>query len=113
MNEILIPVLILAGMGLILGAMLGIAAKIFAVKKDERIEAIEAILPGANCGGCGYPGCSGYANAIVNDGVSVNLCAAGGEETALKIGEIIANTREEKIFLKKSWQSCLQQKEYM
>ena len=89
MNEILIPVLILAGMGLILGAMLGIAAKIFAVKKDERIEAIEALLPGANCGGCGYPGCSGYANAIVKDGVSVSLCSAGGDEAALKIGEIM------------------------
>lgn len=89
MKEILIPVLILSGMGLIFGIMLGIAAKIFAVKKDERIEKIEEILPGANCGGCGFAGCSGYASAVVNDGAAVNLCSAGGNDAAKKIGEIM------------------------
>lgn len=89
MNEILIPVLILAGLGLVFGILLGIAAKVFAVKKDERIEKIENALPGANCGGCGYPGCSGYAKAIVEDGVLVSLCSAGGNEVAKEIGKIM------------------------
>ncbi len=96
MNEILIPAIILAGLGLIFGVMLGIAAKIFMVKKDERIEKIEELLPGANCGGCGYAGCSGYAKAIVCDGAIVSLCSAGGGETSRKIAEIMGVTVEEK-----------------
>lgn len=96
MKEILIPAIILAGLGLIFGIMLGIFAKIFMVKKDERIEKIEELLPGANCGGCGYAGCSGYAKAIVEDGVSVSLCSAGGSKTAWKIAKIMGVTVEEK-----------------
>ena len=94
MNDILIPVLILAGMGLLFGIMLGIAAKIFAVKKDERIDEISAILPGANCGGCGYAGCSAYAEAIVKENAPVNLCSAGGSEASEKIGGIMGVTVE-------------------
>lgn len=89
MSDILIPVLVLAGMGLLFGILLGIAAKIFAVKKDERIDEISEILPGANCGGCGYAGCSAYASAIVNDNAPVNLCSAGGNETSEKIGSVM------------------------
>ena len=52
-------------LGGVLGVALAIAAKVFAVKVDERIPKITEKLPGANCGGCGYPGCSGCASAIV------------------------------------------------
>lgn len=89
MNEILIPVAVLGGMGLIFGVLLGFAAKIFSVKKDERIGMIEEVLPGANCGGCGYAGCSAYAGAIVNDGAKISLCSAGGQKSADGIAKIM------------------------
>lgn len=64
----LIPIFILGGCGLIAGILLTVAAKVFYVKTDERIEKIGAVLPQANCGACGYAGCSDYADAIVNSG---------------------------------------------
>ena len=64
MNEILLPVLIVAGIGLLCGLGLAIASIVMAVPKDEKAEAIEEILPGANCGACGYSGCAGYAKAL-------------------------------------------------
>ena len=66
MPPIVWAMLILGGLGLILGLGLAVAAKIFYVEVDTRIEDITAILPNANCGACGYPGCAGFAEAIVN-----------------------------------------------
>ena len=63
MAPILIPVFILAGIGLIMALLLAIGRKAFYVEVDERIEQIGDILPGVNCGGCGFAGCSGYAAA--------------------------------------------------
>ena len=62
--EILIPVLIVGAVALIAGVGLGVANHFFSVKGDERAEAIQKELPGANCGACGYSGCSGYAAAL-------------------------------------------------
>ncbi len=59
MGEILIAVLIISGLGLIFGIGLSYAAKVFAVEVDERITQIREVLPGANCGACGYSGCDG------------------------------------------------------
>ena len=56
MSQILIPILIVGGMGILFGGILGIASKIFAVKVDERVPQILEILPGANCGNCGFAG---------------------------------------------------------
>ncbi len=61
----LIPTAVLAGMGLILGLGLAVAARVFAVEVDLRQEKIGDVLPGANCGGCGYAGCGDFAAAIV------------------------------------------------
>ena len=73
MNQIIIPIAIIGGMGLLFGLLLGLAAKIFAVKVDERVPKIIDVLPGANCGGCGFAGCSAYANALVK-AVCVPIC---------------------------------------
>ena len=62
--EILIPVLIVAGIGLVAGIILAIASVVMAVPKDEKAEAILEVLPGANCGACGFSGCAGYAAAL-------------------------------------------------
>ena len=79
-TSILSAVLALAGLGMVLSLVLGLAAKVFYVYVDPRIESILDILPGANCGGCGYAGCSDYAEAIVNHNVSPSLCVAAGAE---------------------------------
>jgi len=68
------------GMGLVCGSALALAARFLAVKEDPRVEHAAEILPGANCGGCGYAGCGDYAKAIVIDGAAINLCAPGGSE---------------------------------
>lgn len=78
--EILWAVLILAGLGAIFGFGLAFAAKFFYVKEDTRITDITAILPNANCGACGYPGCNGYATAIVKgEASSLDLCRPGAK----------------------------------
>ncbi len=87
--EILLPVAAIGGMGLIFGALLAIAAKVFAVEKDERLPQILEALPGANCGGCGFAGCAAYADAICKGEAGVSCCPVGGNEAASKIAEIM------------------------
>jgi RnfABCDGE-type electron transport complex B subunit len=86
---LLIPVIIIGGLGLLYGIGLAIASVAFHVEVDPRVEKIMEALPGANCGACGKPGCGGYAEAIVVEGASINMCAPGGAETAKKIAEIM------------------------
>lgn len=90
--NILIPVLVLAAMGLIFGALLGIAAKAFKVIKDERTEQIAELLSGANCGGCGYAGCSAFAEAVVKGEAKPDGCPGTKPENRLKIAEIMGVT---------------------
>lgn len=66
MDKIWISVIILASIGLILGLVLAIASIFLHVKEDHRIEEVEKMLPNYNCGACGYPGCHGMAEALVN-----------------------------------------------
>lgn len=87
--DILKAILVIGGMGLVFGALLAVAAKIFEVKKDERIPLIVECLPGANCGGCGFAGCSAYAEAICKGEAPVNVCPVGGAQAAAKIAEIM------------------------
>jgi Na+-translocating ferredoxin:NAD+ oxidoreductase subunit B len=96
-HEISLPVIILGSMGLGFGLILAFAAKVFAVQIDPRVEEISAVLPGANCGACGMPGCSGYADAIVHKGAEVNLCAPGGAEVAKKIAAIMGTEAGSKV----------------
>ena len=63
--------------GALLGVMLSVASKVFHVEVDEREAKVTEMLPGYNCGGCGYPGCSGLAAALVGkttDTVSCKPC---------------------------------------
>lgn len=76
---------ILGGFGLFFGAALAYAAQKFATESDPRVEELLAILPGANCGACGCPGCSGYAEAIVAGSLPTNLCPVGGPVLAEQI----------------------------
>lgn len=80
---------IFAGLGVVLGLLLALSAKVFAVKTDPRIEEITEALPGANCGGCGYSGCAGFAAAVVKGEAPPNACRAGGEKSAAAIGAVM------------------------
>ena len=86
---IIIATAVVAAVGLFIGLFLGIAGIKFKVEVDEREEAILGVLPGNNCGGCGYPGCSGLAAAIVKGEAPVNACPVGGEDVAKKVAAIM------------------------
>ena len=64
MSTTILAPIVLTVLGIIFGTILAVASKVFAVEKDPREDAIVEILPGANCGGCGYAGCADYAKAI-------------------------------------------------
>ena len=89
LTGILLAVGIVAAVGLFIGIFLGLASVIFKVSVDEREEKIVEVLPGNNCGGCGYPGCSGLAAAIVKGEAPVNGCPVGGEEVGKKVAAIM------------------------
>ena len=89
MITVLYAVAVLAILGALFGFVLAFASKVFAVEVDPRQEAIQAVLPGANCGGCGYAGCGNYAEAVVKDGAPCNKCAPGGSDVAEKISAIM------------------------
>lgn len=89
MLAILYAVAVMGGLGLVFGCLLAFASKTFAVQVDPRQTAIRAALPGANCGGCGFPGCDGYAAACVAGSCELNKCAVGGAAVAAKIADIM------------------------
>ena len=82
-------VVLMGGMGVLIGVILAIASKVFYVYVDPKIEAVEAALPGANCGGCGLPGCSANAEAIVGGKASPASCVAGGPDLAESIAALM------------------------
>lgn len=75
--------------GLFFGLFLAIAARVFAVETDPRVEAVKEILPGANCGACGYAGCSKFAEAVINGEVDPGGCIPGGEEVVNEIASVL------------------------
>ncbi len=82
-------VVLLGCIGLFFGIGLALAAHKFAVKTNPLIEEVKEVLPQAQCGGCGYAGCEGYAIAVVNDPeVPPNLCFPGKESVALQVAEL-------------------------
>jgi len=82
-------ILLMGGLGMAVGIGLALSSKIFHVYVDPKIEAIDEALPGANCGGCGLPGCGANAEAIVQGKASASSCVAGGPEIAAEIAEIM------------------------
>ena len=78
--------------GIVVGLLLGVASEKFKVEVDEKEVAIREELPGNNCGGCGYAGCSGLAAAIAKGEAPVNACPVGGEAVAKQVGMIMGVT---------------------
>ncbi len=85
----LLPVLILSSIGFLAAVGLGIAARVFYVKEDPRIKGVLDILPGANCGGCGFAGCSACAEAMVHGQAEANACVVGQTEVSNQIAEFL------------------------
>ena len=71
-------IFILIGLGIVLGLVLGIASRFFQVENNPLVNEIKNILPGANCGQCGYAGCEQYAEAVVEGKTKITLCSPGG-----------------------------------
>ena len=82
---IIVAAVVVGCVGIILGFFLGIAGEKFKVETDPREDAILEVLPGNNCGGCGYAGCSGLAAAIAKGEAPVNQCPVGGEPVATPV----------------------------
>ena len=89
MNGILIATLTLGGLGLLFGIILTITSKVFAVPGNPLRDALREALPGANCGGCGYPGCDGLADALAAGVAPIDACPVGGPDLAKKIAAIL------------------------
>lgn len=87
--SILIAALVVGGTGVIIGLLLGLAAKAFEVEVDEKEAMVRELLPGNNCGACGYPGCDGLAKAISMGEAPVNGCPVGGAPCAEAIANVM------------------------
>ena len=87
--DILIAVAILGGLGLVFGLVLAAASKVFYVETDPRLDQLNECLPGANCGGCGFAGCSAYAEAVLKGEAEIGKCASGGNECAQAMAAIM------------------------
>jgi len=96
MGVVLPSTMVLAGLGALFGVGLAVASKRFAVASDPRVDDVLESLPGANCGACGFAGCSAYAEAVVLTNASVSACTAGGQDTATAVAGIMGVTADVK-----------------
>lgn len=93
-------IIVVVVIGLIAGLILSVASIVFAVPVNEKEEALVGVLPGANCGACGFAGCSGYAAALAEGSAEVGLCSPGGPDVAAECAEILgvsAGSMEKKV----------------
>jgi electron transport complex protein RnfB len=104
--SIVTPIIVLGGLGVLFALLLVISSKKFAVEIDPKISAVIDILPGANCGVCGYTGCSGYAEAVVKDTAPVNGCIPGGQKIAEEIARITGKQLEAEVEAKIAVVNC-------
>lgn len=87
--SIVYAALVVGVVGIVAGILLGFASEKFKVKVDEKEIKVREVLPGNNCGGCGYPGCDGLAAAIAKGQAKPDACPVGGEAVAKQIAEIV------------------------
>ena len=97
MTGILTAAAVVGIVGIFVGLFLGIAGIKFKVEVDEKEEAVLSVLPGNNCGGCGFAGCAGLAAAIAKGEAAVNACPVGGDSVGNKIAEIMGVTAQSSV----------------
>ncbi len=88
-NDIIIPLAILTGLGFLFAIILAVAYKKLKVYEDPRINTVEDLLPGANCGACGVPGCHAFAEVVVNEGTNPAKCTVSSEIGIVQIAEYL------------------------
>lgn len=88
-SAIWIPIVVCGVIALVLGLVIVLTARFFAVPVDNRLEEIKAILPGANCGACGFTGCEGYAKSLAEGNPDVARCPVGGTATVEELSEYL------------------------
>lgn len=89
MVTILITIGFSAVLAFVIGVALGWFQQKFRIERDPKIDEVRAALPGANCGGCGFPGCDGYAEAVATGRAPTTKCSAGGTSTAEAVSKIM------------------------
>ncbi len=93
--DLLVGVLLLTLIGFFLGLFLSFISNIFSIKIDPVVEKITELLPGVNCGACGYPGCAGYADALAkNTNIEINLCSPGGKSLVEKLNLLLGKNSD-------------------
>lgn len=88
----LYAILMMLVLGAVLGIGLGVADKYLKVETDERVDTVTGMLPGYNCGGCGYPGCSGMAEALVSGEMDHIACKPCKDDKKKEIVDYLAST---------------------
>ncbi|RLI01993.1 hypothetical protein DRO30_03305 [Candidatus Bathyarchaeota archaeon] len=91
MNTFLYSVLCFTLLGSLAGWSLAYANKKFCFKTDSLVEKVRKLLPGANCGACGYSSCDAFAEAVVQKKASIHGCVVGKERVAQAIAEVLSN----------------------
>lgn len=101
MNFVIIAVIVLGAIGLVSAVVLFVTSQKFAVREDPRIKDVAEVLPQANCGGCGFAGCSGFADACVKsadkgslDGM---LCPVGGQKVMNEVASILGMSSSDSV----------------
>ena len=89
MYEVIIAASVLGGLGAAFGIGLSYASKVFSVEVDERVAKVREILPGANCGACGFAGCDAFADAVATGKTDVNGCTVGGKTVAQSLANVM------------------------
>ena len=119
MTTLIVALCCMGVLGIAFGAGLAIASKRFHIDTDPRIEEVYEALPHIDCGACGYPGCSGYAEAVVTKGAPVDLCIPGGAETTEAVGQImgvvVAGGREQRravVHCQGGWDEAAREADY-
>jgi len=117
MQIILATLVISLILSLVLGFLLGFFKKVFYVAVDPTEANIRAVLPGVNCGACGYPGCDGLAAAIARGEAPVNACTVGGAAVAIEVGKVMgvdakAETKVAVLLCQGSKDKCMPKAEY-
>lgn len=93
-QQILTATLLMGGLAVLFGIVLAIVERRFWIQTDPRVDEVEALLPGINCGACGESGCRGVAEGIVAGDLEVNACPVGGQAAANQIGELLGRSAQ-------------------
>ena len=97
MEVLLFTILTLCALGVLAAVVLYFVARKFRVEEDPRIDEVEKMLPGANCGGCGFAGCRGMADALVKrDDISALFCPVGGSACMKSVADYLGKAAPEK-----------------